>query len=458
MISEKSKNSPIIIVQPAEELRHPYEKALTPLGNSLQWVSDPKELLQTTLEGATIVLDLDCLDSPIETHLQKYATALAGNSLIALSSSDSSQLALRCIRSGFSDYLLKPASPEELAWIVRRCQQQQAFIERLEHGDSRSASLKTITQISSCTTPALVQWYALEFLSNHFQAKGAAWLKLHGKDNQEFDVVCSVPKRVSTADYLKLIPFESLKKGEHQKIACFGTGNERVVLLPCLNTPDAIVLLWGIKAPALEPLFETAGIIVEHCELTLLNIRKVEELKQQTFVDDLTGLYNSRFLRFAVAKAISRSKEPNHEFSVLFIDVDHFKQVNDKHGHLVGSEFLVTLGKTIKNAVRGIDSVFRYGGDEFVVVLHDTGTEGAMEIAERIRKNIARRIFVIRGVRLRATVSIGIASYPAHAQELETLLKLADEAMYSVKKSSRNAVHLALGLEAEEPIPLRKAG
>jgi diguanylate cyclase (GGDEF)-like protein len=174
------------------------------------------------------------------------------------------------------------------------------------------------------------------------------------------------------------------------------------------------------------------------------------QFKKQTFLDDLTGLYNSRYLKYAITNSILRCKKPNDKFSVLFIDVDHFKMINDKNGHLVGSEFLVAIGRTIRNAIRNLDPVFRYGGDEFVVLLNDMGTNAAKEIAERIRKNIERRVFVIQGVRLQATVSIGVACFPEHASEKDSLLKLADEAMYSAKKDSRNAVHLAYGLEKTE--------
>jgi diguanylate cyclase (GGDEF)-like protein len=195
-----------------------------------------------------------------------------------------------------------------------------------------------------------------------------------------------------------------------------------------------------------------AMLLLNHAELTLLNLEQLDELKQQTFVDDLTGLYNSRFLKYAVTNAIVKCKDPGDSFSVLFVDVDHFKSINDKYGHVVGSEFLVAIGRTIKNAIRGIDPAFRYGGDEFVVILNKIGTKGAKEIAERIRTHIERRVFFIKGQQLRTTVSIGIANYPEHAQEREALLKLADEAMYSAKKSTRNAVHLALGLESQNPV------
>ena len=189
-------------------------------------------------------------------------------------------------------------------------------------------------------------------------------------------------------------------------------------------------------------------LLVEHSELSLTNLQKFDQIKRQTFMDDLTGLYNARYLKFALTNAILRCKDPKQSFSVLFLDVDHFKSVNDKYGHLVGSEFLIAIGKTIKNSVRNIDPVFRYGGDEFVVILLDTPLDGAAEIAERLRRQIERRLFVIQKQRLQTTVSIGIAAYPEHASEKETLLRMADEAMYSAKRQTRNAVHLAVGGDA----------
>jgi len=182
--------------------------------------------------------------------------------------------------------------------------------------------------------------------------------------------------------------------------------------------------------------------LLEHAELSLLNLEKFEEIKQVTFIDELTGLYNSRYLKYSLANSIQKSKHAEKPFSVLFIDVDHFKVVNTSHGHLVGSDFLVAIGKSIKNTVRESDPVFRYGGDEFIVILPDLEEEGAQLIAERIRKGIERRVFSIRGEKLKATVSIGLALYPRHAKDQDTLIKLADLAMYSAKERSRNTVFI----------------
>ncbi|MCB0403152.1 MAG: diguanylate cyclase [Bdellovibrionales bacterium] len=447
MLSDRLNKKHIFVLQPQDEIRHPYEHALWPLCEKVVWFSRYMSLMNYEKEEpGVLIVDLDCLSSPLEVQLQQIRRQFPGTDLIALSSSDSAQVALQCIRSGFADFLLKPTSPEELAWSVRKCQQHQEMIQRLAPDDSKTGLVRAVTQISSCTTPTLVQLYTLEYMQSVMHCEGAAWLEAEGDSFTDTEVLCSVPKNTPTSLVLAQVPNQAFPERLDEPLVHPTKGNKCNVLLACQNYPKSSILLWGVDKSELSHL-SMAKLIQEHGDLCLLNLQKFEELKQQTFVDDLTGLYNSRFLKFAITNAIMKCRDPNQSFSILFIDVDHFKQVNDKYGHVIGSEFLVAIGKTIKNAVRGIDPAFRYGGDEFVVILHNADTEGARVIAERIRKNIERRVFIIQDQKLSTTVSIGIATYPVHAAERETLLQLADEAMYSAKKSTRNAVHLALGLE-----------
>jgi len=450
MPNETSKY-PVYILQETDEMRHPYENALTSLGNKITWFHKLEEVLDGTVteEPLTLIVDLDCLRQPIEPQIEQLRTLYPNSDLIALSGSDSSQLALQCIRSGFSDFLLKPASPEELGYSLRKSQQRREFIQRLQ--DPRTEMVRAVTQISSCATPTLARLYGLEFIAKIFGAEGAAWLSSEPNAPEFSQILCAVPKRVDKAKILKELPAKNIKRNPKLPLVLkSANGKSRKVWLPSEATNEyGGILAWGISKAVTKQKLESANRILEHAKLCLLNIQKYEEVKHQTFVDDLTGLYNSRYLKYALTNSILRCKDPKQSFSVLFIDVDHFKRINDEHSHLVGSEFLVTIGKTIKNAVRRIDPVFRYGGDEFVVVLNDTGLEGAREIAERIRKNIERRIFVIKEKRIQTTVSIGLATYPEHASERETLLRMADEAMYSAKRETRNAVHLAVPLPAK---------
>ncbi len=162
-----------------------------------------------------------------------------------------------------------------------------------------------------------------------------------------------------------------------------------------------------------------------------------------TFKDDLTELYNQRYLPVVLEQELSRASRTTHEFSVLFLDVDFFKMVNDTKGHLVGSSVLVELSKIFKNGIRTTDFAFRYGGDEYVIVLSGANSENAVRVAERLRKKTADTVFSVNGTQVRITVSIGIATYPEHAKSTSELMNMADEAMYYGKNKSRNVVYLA---------------
>lgn len=165
------------------------------------------------------------------------------------------------------------------------------------------------------------------------------------------------------------------------------------------------------------------------------------ELKGQTYTDDLTGLYNQRYLEVILDRELSLCKRNSTEFSVLFLDLDHFKNVNDTHGHLIGSRLLYEVGQEIKKTLRESDITFRYGGDEFVIILSHTGLDDAIFVAERVRVQIEKKRFLAKdGLEIRLTASIGVASVPLHAETKQEILKAADEALYGVKKAVRNKV------------------
>lgn len=168
-----------------------------------------------------------------------------------------------------------------------------------------------------------------------------------------------------------------------------------------------------------------------------------DRLKLCSFIDDVTNLYNQRYLHHVLDKEISKNARSHKKFSVLFLDVDFFKLVNDTKGHLVGSKVLVEISEVLRECVRDTDLAFRYGGDEFVIFLADTDTTKATEIAERIREKVENTTFNIHGNNVNVTVSIGIACYPDHAKSAQQILAMADQAMYYGKHKSRNIVYIA---------------
>ena len=193
----------------------------------------------------------------------------------------------------------------------------------------------------------------------------------------------------------------------------------------------------------LEALADFAAIALE-------NARHVQRIHELTITDDCTSLYNARHLNFILETEIYRSQRYAYEFSLIFLDLDHFKGVNDAHGHLAGSKLLAEIGQVLRNNCRLIDFAFRYGGDEFVILLPQTSKESACVVARRIHRLIRETHWLTteaEGLDVRVTTSAGVASYPSDSKSKTHLLHLADEAMYVVKNSTRDSVAVAnLGL------------
>jgi len=166
--------------------------------------------------------------------------------------------------------------------------------------------------------------------------------------------------------------------------------------------------------------------------------------KELTIKDDLTEAYNRRYFEQYLDEEFIRAKRYDSTISLIFFDVDNLKDVNVKYGHLTGSKTLQEIAHRIILTVRGIDKVVRYGGDEFCVVLPETDTNGAYQVADRIRNTIASRPFrVSETIQVNLTGSIGIASYPTHASNKEELVRQADRAMFTIKNQSKNAIAVA---------------
>ncbi|MDY6847543.1 MAG: diguanylate cyclase response regulator [Thermodesulfobacteriota bacterium] len=167
---------------------------------------------------------------------------------------------------------------------------------------------------------------------------------------------------------------------------------------------------------------------------------RFEQAQQLMYTDDLTGLYNHRYLQVALDQELSRSGRYGLEFALVFVDLDYFKEVNDRFGHLVGSAILRETAQLLRKCVRDADILFRYGGDEFTALLLETEDRGAEVVAERIRRTLADHCFMAEdGIGVRLTATIGYAVFPTDAEERLDLLNLADRAMYW-GKTQRNVV------------------
>jgi diguanylate cyclase (GGDEF)-like protein len=190
---------------------------------------------------------------------------------------------------------------------------------------------------------------------------------------------------------------------------------------------------------------ETLKLLVEPGAVAIENAILYKRSTELSFTDDLTQLFNGRYLNMALKREVKRARRYRTPVSVIFLDLDGFKTVNDQHGHLAGSRALIEVGQVVRGTVREIDIVSRYGGDEFTIILPQTGANGATVIADRIRAAIEERVFLTDlGLNVRLTASFGVATFPDHGQTREDLIQKADQAMYTVKGRGKNGVALAL--------------
>ncbi len=214
--------------------------------------------------------------------------------------------------------------------------------------------------------------------------------------------------------------------------ACYVLLGRSSIVLPVLSLGGATVLL-----AQMAPMLLVAYITTMFSADIRYGLNKAKLLSE---TDELTGLYNMRGFSLIMDRAFAQAVRYSRPVSVLMIDSDNLKAVNDEHGHDAGNELLRLIATGIKSQLRSTDVLARYGGDEFVVLLPDTGTDGSRDVAERIRDSIARRPLELRDKSVSITVSIGLASYPNDGHGMDTIMQRADEAMYRAKTEGRNRV------------------
>ncbi len=218
------------------------------------------------------------------------------------------------------------------------------------------------------------------------------------------------------------------------------TDATRAICLPLIADEVVIgcLVLWGDALR--EEDLPAMSLFASQVAITLENTRLYTEVQQLAITDDLTGLYNRRGLFELGRHEIDRSQRFNRSFSVLMVDIDWFKQVNDTYTHAIGDQVLKVLADRCRQTVRTVDIIARLGGEEFVILLLETGLEKAVYVAERLRLHIGEQPIPTDVGLLTVTVSIGVAELTAEIDTLAALIEKADQAMYLAKQSGRNCV------------------
>jgi two-component system cell cycle response regulator len=197
-----------------------------------------------------------------------------------------------------------------------------------------------------------------------------------------------------------------------------------------------------IKPVRLEELLLRLKRVLKERELTKERVRMMEKLQKLAVTDGLTKLYNSRSFYSQLETEVDRFNRYKHPLALLLLDLDFFKEYNDNYGHLEGDKVLVRFSQIIKSCLRANDSAYRYGGEEFTVILPETAGAEARTVAQRIRAALeAERFCPENGKEVQITISIGVTEYQRE-EELSTFIQRADKAMYLSKQNGRNKVSM----------------
>jgi diguanylate cyclase (GGDEF)-like protein len=345
-----------------------------------------------------------------------------------------------------------------------------------KHRTRQSDELKIFHDVAKALTSSLdldtVLQTILEKIAAYF--KPATWsLLLLDEESQELYYTVAVGRGCESVNALRLITGESLPRWvvEHGEALVindvnheprinlntkdrFFSGPSSVVCLPVRASGKVLGVMELVNSDMkiytrgemlLQALADYAAIAIE-------NARAVQRIQELSITDDTTGVYNSRHLFTVLAEEVRRSERFGYEFSMLFVDLDRFKLINDEYGHMVGSKLLGQFGRCLRKNLRLVDAAFRYGGDEFAVLLPQTGKEAATHVARRLMRTFREKDWLTQeGLAIKLRASVGIATYPQDGSTSHAIVQSADDLMYQVKEAGRDSIAVAgvgiVGLE-----------
>ncbi len=459
------KKPAILVVDDELFFRRLYAELLGEEGYEVETVASGDSAVNRLRQGGIDVVLTDLVMPEISgLDVLRQARGIDNPPEVILATSHASlETAIQALKSGARDYLIKPFDPEELRHLVRTCLEQRRLLDentllkgqiRLYQAGQNLASQMEINKL-------LPQ--AIETMSREI-GKGRAFAFMqernkppriigHQGDDSELQMQTmghalfsglrdisglrlmqkdELPAKPTWPHDLRTLCVFPLRFGKHLRGALF-----------FYNLP-------GTDLPRPFP-YENLLFLAEQAASGFQNACRFQGTKDLIYIDDLTGLHNYRYLQTILDQEIRRAERFGLELSLVFMDLDRFKTINDSQGHLAGSRVLKEVADLLRQCVREVDLVFRYGGDEFTAVLIETGSHGSSVVSERIRSTIENHSFLADTPNpVHLTITVGQAVYPSNAVNKQSLIDLADQAMYHGKQV-RNVTRGAWELKKEPP-------
>jgi two-component system, cell cycle response regulator len=456
-MSEPARRARILVV---DDSRYHRELARQVLAESaeVECCADAAEALEALArEPADLVVsDLTMPGLSGLDLLERVHREHPGTDFVLITANASVDSAVQALRMGATDYLQKPLRGEDLLLVVERTLARRALVEDNARLRDERAILESCKSLTPCLEPEDVYSVGLDLVlralarrrgivlyhrvsiptSDGFQFRGF-------EEDQEscLRVILGQRKPLDLSGFAQIARLE--RGPVHAALREAGVMTGQLLLLPVRGqeTEIGLFLVLDEGRPFEDREIDRAALVVGHAAISLRNAERYHRARERAFVDDVTEAYNARYLLEAMDREIRRAERYGSELSILFLDLDRFKLVNDRHGHLVGSQVLRQLSRLLSQCVRQVDTLARYGGDEFTIILVDTGERLGLEIAERTRRSVEGHSFEGSAAQpLHLTCSIGLSTYPLHGRTREALLETSDQAMYRAKSKGRNRV------------------
>jgi two-component system cell cycle response regulator len=379
-----------------------------------------------------------------------------GTDFVLITAHASIDSAVKALRMGATDYIQKPIRAEDLILVVERTLSRRRLLQENLRLRDEGAILSACGSLTACLDPSDVYSVALDLVLRALRRERGIVLyhraSIPSSEGCQFrgfseDQESALRVLIAGGKPLDIHGIDEIRVVDrgpiHDALREIGVEARDLLALPVSGEETEGGVFWalGEERPFQEEEIHRALIVTGHTSLSLRNAEHYHRAKERALVDDVTDVYNARYLLEAMDREIRRAERYGNELSVLFLDLDRFKLVNDRHGHLIGSQALRQLSQVLGQCVRQVDTLARYGGDEFTILLVGTGEEAGTEIAERIRRIVAETPFEAGSDQvLHLTCSVGVSTYPTHGRTREALLDSADKAMYRAKSKGRDRV------------------